>query len=48
MGIGKVIFHSRVRLKMKGHVTKRYSGTAGVDKGVLGKVGFRDCLSARR
>ena len=48
MGIGKVISHSRVRLKMKGRVTKRYSGTAGVDKGVLGKVGFRDCLSARR
>ena len=48
MGIGKVIFHSRVLLKMKGCVTKRYSGTAGVDKGVLGKLGFRDCLTARR
>ena len=35
-------FHTRMLLKMKGRVTKRYSGATGVDEGVLGKLGFRD------
>lgn len=41
-GVGQVTVHARMLLQMKGGVTERYSGTKGVDEGVLGKLGFRD------